>query len=302
MKYTINGYSQEKLLKNNLDLSDSIILRVLADIYSSNGKKIEYKIINNDKYMWISYGYLFEQIPIIGSERTLVRKIDSLIEKGMLKKELVTSKKGIKGRFLYISFGEKYFELTEYSNNAKETEEEKDEAKKPNDKLTSEDTKCQIDTNQMTKCQGPNDKLTSHQMTKCHNKDSSIDNTSINNNILNNIYSSVIDYLNEKANSKYKATSKDNQKHIKARINEGYSFDDFKKVVDNMCSAWKNTEFENYLRPSTLFGVKFENYLNWKKTGGNNNGSTAKNKRFNTGENSKHTKRPDRTNDGNGWN
>ena len=117
MKYTINGYSQEKLLKNNLDLSDSIILRVLADIYSSNGKKIEYKIINNDKYMWISYGYLFEQIPIIGSERTLVRKIDNLIKKKILKKELVTSKKGIKGRFLYISFGEKYFELTEYSNN-----------------------------------------------------------------------------------------------------------------------------------------------------------------------------------------
>ena len=89
MKYTINGYSQEKLLKNNLDLSDSIILRVLADIYSSNGKKIEYKIINNDKYMWISYGYLFEQIPVIGSERTLVRKIDNLIKKKILKtKEL----------------------------------------------------------------------------------------------------------------------------------------------------------------------------------------------------------------------
>ena len=298
MKYTINGYSQEKLLKNNLDLSDSIILRVLADIYSSNGKKIEYKIINNDKYMWISYGYLFEQIPIIGSERTLVRKIDSLIEKGMLKKELVTSKKGIKGRFLYISFGEKYFELTEYSNNTKETEEEKDEAKKPNDKLTSEDTKCQIDTNQMTKCQGPNDKLTSHQMTKCHNKDSSIDNSSINNNILNNIYSSVIDYLNEKANSKYKATSKDNQKHIKARINEGYGFDDFKKVVDNMCSAWKNTEFENYLRPSTLFGVKFENYLNWKKTGGNNNGNSKSWRNNSQKVADKHNVKIDRSNDG----
>ena len=185
MKYTINGYSQEKLLKNNLDLSDSLILRVLVDIYSSNGKKIEYKIMNNDKYMWISYGYLFEQIPIIGSERTLVRKIDNLIEKRVLKKELVTSKKGIKGRFLYISFGEKYFELTEYSNNtkeeikAKEIEERKDETEK---------TKCQIDTDQMTKCHEPNDKLTSHQMTKCHNKDSSIDNTSINNNILNNTY------------------------------------------------------------------------------------------------------------------
>ena len=39
-----------------------------------------------------------------------------------------------------------------------------------------------------------------------------------------------------------------------------------------------------------------------KKQGGNNNGNTTKNKRFNTGENSKHTKRPDRTNDGSGWN
>ena len=191
MKYTINGYSQEKLLKNNLDLSDSLILRVLADIYSSNSKKIEYKIMNNDKYMWISYGYLFEQIPVIGSERTLVRKIDNLIEKGMLKKELVTSKKGIKGRFLYVSFGEKYFELTEYSNNVNEkieVKEKEDKVKKSNNSLSSENTKCQNDTDQMTKCQGPNDKMTSHQMTKCHNKDSSIDNTSINNNILNNTY------------------------------------------------------------------------------------------------------------------
>ena len=191
MKYTINGYSQEKLLKNNLDLSDSLILRVLADIYSSNSKKIEYKIMNNDKYMWISYGYLFEQIPVIGSERTLVRKIDNLIEKGMLKKELVTSKKGIKGRFLYVSFGEKYFELTEYANNVNEkieAKEKEDKVKKSNNSSSSENTKCQNDTDQMTKCQGPNDKMTSHQMTKCHNKDSSIDNTSINNNILNNTY------------------------------------------------------------------------------------------------------------------
>ena len=259
MKYTINGYSQEKLLKNNLDLSDSLILRVLADIYSSNGKKIEYKIMNNDKYMWISYGYLFEQIPVIGSERTLVRKIDSLIEKGMLKKELVTSKKGIKGRFLYISFGEKYFELTEYSNNTKETEERKDEA---------ENIKCQIDTNQMTKCHEPNDKLTSHQMTKCHNKDSSIDNTSINNNILNNIYSLVIDYLNEKTErtgkEKYSSTSTKTQMLIKARLREKYELEDFKIVIDKKCKEWLGTDMEKYLRPETLFGNKFESYLKQK--------------------------------------
>ena len=279
MKYTINGYSQEKLLKNNLDLSDSLILRVLADIYSSNSKKIEYKIMNNDKYMWISYGYLFEQIPVIGSERTLVRKIDNLIEKGMLKKELVTSKKGIKGRFLYISFGEKYFELTEYSNNtkekikAKETEEKKDE---------TENIKCQNDTNQMTKCQGPNVKMTSHQMTKCHNKDSSIDNSSINNNILNNIYSSVIDYLNEKTErtgkEKYSSTSTKTQKLIKARLREKYELEDFKIVIDKKCKEWLDTDMEKYLRPETLFGNKFESYLKQK---------TGSNKSFNTHTNQK---------------
>ena len=276
MKYTINGYSQEKLLKNNLDLSDSLILRVIADIYSSNGKKIEYKIINNDKYMWISYSYLFEQIPIIGSERTLVRKIDGLIEKEMLKKELVTSKKGIKGRFLYISFGKKYFELTEYSNNTKketETKEsDKKENEKPNDKMTS---------HQMTNCQEPNDKMTSHQMTNCHNKDSSIEDSSINNNILNNIYSAVINYLNEKTNrvgrEKYNSNSKDIKKYIKARQNEGYTLEDFKLVIDNMTTAWIGTEWEQYLRPRTLFSNKFEDYLRWKnnkniakKTGDNN--------------------------------
>ena len=278
MKYTINGYSQEKLLKNNLDLSDSLILRVLADIYSSNSKKIEYKIMNNDKYMWISYGYLFEQIPVIGSERTLVRKIDNLIEKGMLKKELVTSKKGIKGRFLYVSFGEKYFELTEYSNNtkeeikAKETEERKDE---------TENTKCQNDTNQMTNCQGPNDKMTSHQMTNCHNKDSSIDNSSINNNILN-IYSSVIDYLNEKTErtgkEKYSSTSPKTQKLIKARLREKYEPEDFKIVIDKKCKEWLGTDMEKYLRPETLFGNKFESYLKQK---------TGSNKSFNTHTNQK---------------
>ena len=256
MKYTINGYSQEKLLKNNLDLSDSLILRVLADIYSSNSKKIEYKIMNNDKYMWISYGYLFEQIPVIGSKRTLVRKIDKLIEKGILKKELVISKRGIKGRFLYVSFGEKYFELAEYSKNVNEkieAKEKEDKVKKSNNSLSSKNTKCQIGTDQMT---------------KCHNKDSSIDNTSINNNILNNIYSSVIDYLNEKTErtgkDRYSSTSIKTKTLIKSRLREKYELEDFKIVIDKKCKEWLGTDMEKYLRPETLFGNKFESYLKQK--------------------------------------
>ena len=122
-------------------------------------------------------------------------------------------------------------------------------------------------------------------MTNCHNKDSSIDNSSINNNILNNIYSSVIDYLNEKTErtgkEKYSSTSTKTQKLIKARLREKYELEDFKTVIDKKCKEWLGTDMEKYLRPETLFGNKFESYLK-QKTGGNNNGNTG-NKRSYTG-------------------
>ena len=78
------------------------------------------------------------------------------------------------------------------------------------------------------------------------------------------IYIAVIDYLNSKAGTHYRSNSKTTQQHINARIAEGFTVDDFKRVVDNMWTAWKGTEWEQYMRPSTLFGSKFENYLNRK--------------------------------------
>ena len=92
-------------------------------------------------------------------------------------------------------------------------------------------------------------------------------NNNINNNKNNNnkeIYIAVIDYLNSKAGTHYKPSSKATQQHINARLAEGFKQEDFLRVVDNMCTVWKGTEWEQYLRPSTLFGSKFENYLNRK--------------------------------------
>ena len=45
MKNTINGFKQDKLIENKLDLADSLILRLFADMYSSNSSKIEYQIL-----------------------------------------------------------------------------------------------------------------------------------------------------------------------------------------------------------------------------------------------------------------
>ena len=78
----------------------------------------------------------------------------------------------------------------------------------------------------------------------------------------NNIYSLVIDYLNRKASTNYRSTTKNTQSFINARLKEGYTVEDFKKVIDSKSREWLNTDFEKYLRPATLFGTKFENYLN----------------------------------------
>lgn len=72
----------------------------------------------------------------------------------------------------------------------------------------------------------------------------------------------IIDYLNLKAGTNYRSTSMKTKTLINARIKEGFTVDDFKRAIDNKIYEWKGTEYEKYLRPETLFGNKFESYVN----------------------------------------
>lgn len=95
-----------------------------------------------------------------------------------------------------------------------------------------------------------------------------------NNNIYNNnslidnnrdIIENIIIYLNNKCDTHYRVTNKKTQTQIKARIKEGFTEADFYKVIDNKVAEWKdNPQMCQYLRPETLFGTKFEGYLNQK--------------------------------------
>lgn len=76
------------------------------------------------------------------------------------------------------------------------------------------------------------------------------------------IYKEIISYLNMILDSNYKYTTKKTQDCIKARLNEGFTVDDFKTVIDKKAKEWLGTDMEKYLRPETLFGNKFEGYLN----------------------------------------
>lgn len=75
-------------------------------------------------------------------------------------------------------------------------------------------------------------------------------------------YAEIIDYLNQRLGSRYKPTTKKTRELIRARWNEGFRLEDFKAVIDKKCVDWIGTEWEKFLRPVTLFGTKFESYLN----------------------------------------
>lgn len=87
-------------------------------------------------------------------------------------------------------------------------------------------------------------------------------NTKKNTNINTDKHIAIIARLNEKAGTHYRPSSKATQGHINARLAEGYTVEDFYTVIDKKCAEWKGGKMEQYLRPETLFGSKFENYLN----------------------------------------
>lgn len=71
-------------------------------------------------------------------------------------------------------------------------------------------------------------------------------------------------YLNQVANKRYKFVDK-TKRLLLARFKEGYTLEDFKQVIDIKTAEWKDSpEFSKYLRPETLFGTKFDGYLNQK--------------------------------------
>jgi uncharacterized phage protein (TIGR02220 family) len=83
-------------------------------------------------------------------------------------------------------------------------------------------------------------------------------------------YKYVIEHLNAQAGTKFNHTGSANQKLIKARWNEmaktgldaSEITKEFEHVIDVKVAQWKDSDMAQYLRPSTLFGNKFDQYRN----------------------------------------
>lgn len=106
----------------------------------------------------------------------------------------------------------------------------------------------------------------------------------------NNIYSQntdkyseeieeIISYFNEKTNQRLRSSTKSHRKIISARLREGFTVDDFKTIIDKKYEEWKDTEFEKYIRPSTLFiESHFDVYLNQPCSKKNNSSKVKRTK------------------------
>ena len=78
--------------------------------------------------------------------------------------------------------------------------------------------------------------------------------------------SEIVDYLNAEAHTSYRSSTLRTRRNIKARLKEGFTVQDFKDVIDGRIAAWANDpKMSEYIRPETLFGSKFEGYLNASK-------------------------------------
>ena len=262
MRYTIEGFSQEyaMTLKKTvatdkgektvkIDCTDLVILRWFTDFYPNMPKTI----IDGREYVMVTHSKLVEDLPMIDiSKRAFIDRMQKLVDFGILDYQLV--KKG--GTFSFYTFGENYTHLVD-------------------DGRSNVQGVCvqthtgytfKRDTGIRSNVQGV--------YVQTYNKNSSINNSSINNSSINNnivensekcdmkVTTEIVDYLNEKAHTNYRSNSKTTMRHINARMKEGYTLSDFKQVIDNRCATWLGTDMEQYLRPETLFGSKFENYLN----------------------------------------
>ena len=81
-------------------------------------------------------------------------------------------------------------------------------------------------------------------------------------NTAGNLPLSLISYLNSKTGSKYQADANVTRMII-GLLGQGYSEADMRTVIDRKCAEWSDdAKMKSYLRPSTLFGDKFGEYLN----------------------------------------
>jgi uncharacterized phage protein (TIGR02220 family) len=184
-------------------------------------------LCNEKGYCWASNAYFSELYEI--HNKSISRLISQLEKKGYIKIEMILEGKQVKSR--HISIAPSNNNVTTYPQNCYEGINEN--VTTPSNKNVTENTTVTNTTTNNTKEYIP--------------------------------YSEIVSYLNEKVKANFKSSSTKTIQLIRARWKEGFTLDDFKQVIDIKTDEWiSDSKMNRYLRPETLFGTKFESYLNQK--------------------------------------
>lgn len=235
-KNVIDKNGKEKEIK--IDCTDLLILRWFVDFYPKM-MKVE---IEGVQYAWVKYQRILGDLPLLDiKKQALFDRLKKMCEFKILKHKTIK----VDGTFSYYGFGEMYDCLI--------------------DTDSSQTSEGEYSTNEGIDSQLHKGKYSTNEQINSSIKDQSIKDSSIKD------IKYIVDYLNEKAGTKYRASTPTTQNLLKALLTgkNPFTVEDCILVIDKQCAKWKGTEWEQYLRPSTLFGKKFENYLNAKNNAPN---------------------------------
>lgn len=246
-----------------------LVLPSLAEKIGLNGaiviQQIHYWLVSSkhiiDGKKWIYNSYKdWERQFTFWSGKTIERTIRSLEEQGYLQSANHNRSKQDKTKWYTINY-EKLAELDQsFVGNLSPSVEQNEELEetsftKETDNLG--DTDGQMEETHETNCLIQSDNLY-QPLPEITSKTNPENKRSL-------PFAEIITYLNNLTNSRYKMNSKKTKELIRARFNEGYQLEDFKRVIEIKSEEWRNAPvWSKYLRPETLFGTKFESYLNQK--------------------------------------
>lgn len=288
MRVEVLGFKQEELMRQGVSLDEALILRDIEDFINS-GKTATYFCEEDGKvYHWILYDKILEDIPILGISKERLSRIinynlsekpedyeekynscSQATRKDMARRKYLGLLKGLvvksvaEGTKSYFRFTDKFYDIREEIFLDTDTTfmsgaSSQKSAIRHDKKVERGSQKSAIGYDKKVR-RGSNKKVVSDTTKKCYQTRQKSETKDI----YINIYIDIVEYLNKKANKNYKHNSDKTRRFIDARLNEGFTLEDFKKVIDNKCRSWLNDERMNqYLRPETLFGTKFEAYLN----------------------------------------
>lgn len=253
MRKIILGFKQEKLVEAGLSLNEALILKHIEDFMNSGKTETLYDEKEKIMYHWISYKKILKDLPILDvAPDTLSRIIRfNLAEEpagckdkkkyrkylGFIKNKTV--KNSIFGSRSYLALTSKFYDLKE---------DLFDDTEKENSPYLEKENSPSVQREKYPYLEKENSPYLE--------RENSPDQRYINN------YIYIIGHLNKSTGKNFKASSSKTRSLIDARLKEGYTLEDFYKVIDTKTLEWKGTNFEKYLRPETLFGPKFEGYLN----------------------------------------